>query len=362
MKHVVIYAEAGRFAGWPANNGLWSWGGREILAGFTLGGFDEQPGHNIREPYRSILARSRNEGDTWTAVEPENFVGRAAGVSGSPGGFDFTAFGFAMRVVGTGYHGSDNPAGAFYASDDRGDTWRGPFSFGSLADHTELLGLEITSRTDYIVSGPGECLLMMSARGPEVFTDRVFCARTSDGGRSFSFVSWIVGPADPYRAVMPSTVRCRSRRLVSAIRRRDLTTGRCWIDAYGSAEDGSKWVHLASVGDTGPWNGNPPALAALTDGRLCCVYGDRQSCRMMAKFSPDEGRTWDGESVLRADFRRDRYGDPDLGYPRVVQRADGRLLAVYYWATAEIPAQHIAATIWDPNGNQETGTDDFSAT
>ena len=29
-KHVVVYGEPGRFTGWPANNGLWSWG-NEIL-------------------------------------------------------------------------------------------------------------------------------------------------------------------------------------------------------------------------------------------------------------------------------------------------------------------------------------------
>ena len=34
VRHVKVYAERGRFGGWPANHGLWSWGD-EILVGFS---------------------------------------------------------------------------------------------------------------------------------------------------------------------------------------------------------------------------------------------------------------------------------------------------------------------------------------
>ena len=30
-KHVIVYREAGRFAGWPANHGAWSWGEEIVL-------------------------------------------------------------------------------------------------------------------------------------------------------------------------------------------------------------------------------------------------------------------------------------------------------------------------------------------
>ena len=36
MEHIEIYREKGRYAGWPANYGIWSWGD-EIVVGFTLG-------------------------------------------------------------------------------------------------------------------------------------------------------------------------------------------------------------------------------------------------------------------------------------------------------------------------------------
>ena len=34
MKHVKVYYEPGRFGGWPANHGIWSWDS-EILVGFS---------------------------------------------------------------------------------------------------------------------------------------------------------------------------------------------------------------------------------------------------------------------------------------------------------------------------------------
>jgi hypothetical protein len=353
VNHAVVHGAPGLFAGWPANNGAWSWDGREILVGFTAGAHAELPGHNIREPYRSCLARSLDQGETWTVEEPHPFAGSGAPAKPFEGNVDFTNPGAAFRIEGTGYHGSTRPGGGFFLSENRGRNWQGPFSFGALAALPEIAGLEITSRTDYLIEGPRECLVFMSARGPGMALDRVFCIRTADGGQSFQFVSWVVPPSDPFRAVMPSTVRMESGGLVTAIRRREPKKERCWLDAYASADNGAGWRHAGRIADTGGWNGNPPALVKLADGRLCCAYGDRAACRMMVAFSADEGATWNRTVVLRDDFHRDAHGDPDLGYPRVVQRSDGKLLTCYYWATREQPRQHIAATVWDPPDPQD---------
>ena len=348
MHHVIVYAEAGRFAGWPANNGAWSWDGREILVGFTVGGYAEQEGHNIVEPYTNLLARSRDGGDSWAPECPANYVGRPSVRPTLAKRTNLAAAGFAMRVEGAGYHGSENPGGAFYISDDRGETWQGPHILSGLGEAQALRGMELTSRTDYVVYGPDDCLVLMSARVPgSRSADRVFCARTSNGGSTFHFVSWMVPPADPYRAVMPSTVRCDPERLISAVRRRELGTERCWIDAYGTEDAGEHWAFLGTIGVTGAWNGNPPALVRLCDGRLCCVYGDRARRRIVACYSADGGASWHDQQVLRGDYAADAFDEPDLGYPRVTQRSDGKLVAIYYWATKEIPRGHIAATPWD---------------
>jgi hypothetical protein len=68
---------------------------------------------------------------------------------------------------------------------------------------------------------------------------------------------------------------------------------------------------------------------------------------MAGKYSADNGKSWGKEFIIRDDFQSvDDWAD--LGYPRLVQRPDGKLVAMYYWATADHPQQFIAGSIWDP--------------
>jgi hypothetical protein len=317
MEHVIVFAERERFAGWPANNGLWTWEGTEILIGFTAGSYRVSSGHNIAEPYHSLLSRSLDGGRSWRVEDPAGYMGSDKDLVSLSKAIDFCAPGFAMRVFGTGYHGTEDGRGGFTFSCDRGRTWRGPYRFAGLVGLSQLEGREWTPRTDYIVYSPQECVVMLSARPLERWgADRVFCARTVDGGVSFSFVSWVVPPSDPYRAVMPSTVRCGPGFLISALRRRQMGTDRCWIDAYESRDGGASWSFLSRVGETGGHNGNPPALIRLQDGRLVCAYGRRDKRQMVARASHDEGRTWGAERVLRDDHAP-VSDDADLGYPRM---------------------------------------------
>lgn len=349
MQHVIVYAEPDRFAGWPANNGVWIWGD-EILVGFTTGGYSVSTSHNIEKPYQSLLARSLDGGLSWQIETPTNFVGIGKPLSPVTTKINFAHPDFAMRVEGCAYHGSKNPHGGFYCSYDRGKTWQGPFQFNGLSALSQFTGADMTPRTDYLVIGQDACLVFLSARSNEQWgADRTFCARTNDGGRSFDFVSWVVPPDDPYRAVMPNTVYCSSTKLISALRRRDMenTQGDCWIDAYASFDTGQTWSFLSRIGETGGYNGNPPALVRLKDGHLCCVYGNRNQRQLIARYSQNEGATWGKEYILRDDYHSG-LDDQDFGYPRLVQRTDGCLVTIYYWASQEHPQQHITATIWEP--------------
>src|SRR5260370_41069986 len=72
-EHVIVYHHAGRFGGWPANHGIWSWGD-EILVGFSRG-FHKDLGperHNIdrERPEDHLLARSRDGGKSWSLENP----------------------------------------------------------------------------------------------------------------------------------------------------------------------------------------------------------------------------------------------------------------------------------------------------
>jgi hypothetical protein len=71
--HLKVFYEKGRFAGWPANNGIWQWG-NEILVGFSLGYLapPEKRGLHQIDPSRprsNMLARSMDGGETWSVSE-----------------------------------------------------------------------------------------------------------------------------------------------------------------------------------------------------------------------------------------------------------------------------------------------------
>jgi hypothetical protein len=86
-------------------------------------------------------------------------------------------------------------------------------------------------------------------------------------------------------------------------------------------------------------------MVRMRDGRLAVAYGYRSyPLGMRAKISEDDGKTWSEEIVLRDDG-----GTWDLGYPRMVQRNDGKLVTIYYFNTVKHPSPHIVATIWDPD-------------
>lgn len=384
-KHPIIYQKEGRFAGWPANNGAWIFDGDSLLVGFTEGDYLLLEGkHNIGpvETQTSWLARSMDGGETWEAYNPDGYVGdfgREPALKVLTDPIHFDAPGFAMRVVGTGYHGAYDPRGHFFFTYDEGRTWLGPYGFGDIRNHPELqeYGLsEITPRTDYVVLGEHEALIMMSARiAGEFGTDRLFVLRTTDGGQSFFFQGWIVPPFEserdsaqkkiaiskddrlnPYptqaRAVMSESFLLEDGSVITAMRRRykDEANGlnRNWVDAYRSRDGGRTWEFIAEVGDAGSGNGNPPALGMTAKGRLCAVFGDRSTGQILVSYSNDQGKTWGEPYVLRDDFGSEDGETNDLGYPRVLLRSDGKMVAVYYYSTHE-HLHGLFATIWNPS-------------
>src|SRR5919106_2218663 len=101
LHQVVVYREPGRFAAWPANNGIWMWQD-EILVGFTLGYYkanDQSHSIDRNRPARAVLARSLDGGETWRLEDPENFVADG-GTPAPTAGIDFGNPDLAIRVGG----------------------------------------------------------------------------------------------------------------------------------------------------------------------------------------------------------------------------------------------------------------------
>lgn len=345
-KHVIVYHEPGRFGAWPANNGIWNWGD-EILVGFMQAYYKENKYHhsvNYAKPMRRKLARSLDGGETWTVEDPDNFVNDGVKPVELKEPVNFAHPDLAMRFIGSG----------FFVSYTRGKTWNGPFRWPDFG-----LG-DITTRTDYLVSGPKECFFFLSAKDQRVIAtlqDRAFCARSTDGGRTIEFMSWMA-ETDTIRSVMPATVRISDTHLITAMRRRydpplesKKTLPKNYITVHESRDNGKNWTYLSTVAQTdkGIRNGNPPSMVRLNDGRLCVTYGYRNiPYSIRARISSDNGQTWSKEILLRDDGRKF-----DIGYTRSVVRADGKIATVYYFTTEQIKEMHIAATIWDADDVKE---------
>lgn len=339
MENVIVYREPGRYGGWPANHGIWVWGD-EILVGFEAGYFfATEKTHAIdrNKPEEQPLARSLDGGRHWAIEKPESLKAppgtKMAGTPVVDGGkvpvpltesMDFSKPGFAMTLRMESAHIGPS---RFYYSYDKGHTWRGPFVFPSL-DQPGIM-----ARTDYIIDGPRHALVFVAAANANKDEGRPMAVRTTDGGLTWNIAS-LMGPVPEDYSIMPSTVRISSRVLASAIRRKD------FIEIWRSEDNAASWQMIAKTDNNG---GNPPSMVRLKDTRLVLTYGYRlQPYGIRARISKDGGRSWGEEIVLRSDG-----GSWDLGYPRTVQRKDGKLVTVYYFADSPETERYIAATIWD---------------
>lgn len=350
-RHVTVFHVKGRFGGWPANHGIWNWG-NEILVGFSAGMYKnlgpDRHAIDRDKPEEHLLARSLDGGETWTIEDPARKgvlipTGKMlhgvtpTGLKEKPwrdceGGIDFTHPDFAMTVRMTST--TDGPS-RFYTSTNRGHDWEGPFRLPLF----EQKG--VAARTDYLVNGKHDCMLFLTASKTNGREGRPFCARTTDGGKTWNFMSWIGDEPSGY-SIMPSTVRLGPNELLSAIRRRD--DPKAWIETYRSLDNGESWK-LDTIPAPALGTGNPASMIVLADGRVCLTYGRRRApYAMCAKLSKTGGRTWEDEIVLRDDGT-----GVDLGYPRTVQRPDGKVVTLYYFCDATTgPERYIAATIWTP--------------
>jgi hypothetical protein len=231
IKHGIVYYGDGRYAAWPANNGLWSWG-NEILVGFSEGKYDEKtPGlHPLdRASASGKFARSRDGGITWTIEDA--FKRGQATMETADNKAD------SVTILTENIDDFTNPdfiltfrSSHFYYSNNRGKTWMGPFELPNLGT------AGYNARTDYVVDGKqqlGAFLTVDKSNGRE---GRVLYARTDDGALHWELVSWI-GPEHEGFDIIPSSVRLSPTELITTIRVRTVY-GLDKITAYTSSDNG----------------------------------------------------------------------------------------------------------------------------
>lgn len=368
MKHVNIYRDSQRFAGWPANYGIWNWG-NEVVVGFTTGTPLMDAGFHARtptQPFITLQARSLDGGQTWALEDPRFPSPGGRGLSADehmideltlawaiehglgpmpidcPGRIDFTHPDFALMCARTGL--GAGTISWFYVSQDRARTWTGPYKI-------PMFGLPgIDARTDYLINGPSDCMLFLTADCEEADGGDegagIILVRTRDGGKTFALQSWVCETPD-VQSIMPASLRASPQRILTAVRctkRGEFMDMPCWIDLYVSDDNGQTFRYLnRPVPDTGT-GGNPPALVSLPDGRVVLIYGVRKPpFGMRARISADQGESWGEEIILRDDG-----GCPDLGYPRATLLPDGSVVSAYYFNEDDHGERYIGGTIWKP--------------
>lgn len=356
VQHIKVYYEQGMYGGWPANNGIWIWD-NEILVGFSKGIYkDLGSKHNIDrdKPQLHLLARSKDGGTNWSIEDPAtkgllphgHFVAKPRTdlpqqpVLQLKEPINFQNPGLALAA----YSNSDAGESRYWFSYDKGYNWTGPFALPNFGTPGTA------ARTDYIVDGKNECTLFITAAKSNGKEGRLLAVKTIDGGKTWNLLSPIGEEPEGY-AIMPASARISANEILITARQRE--GDHSFIPVWASYDNGKSWTQLKNAcDDTGI--GNPPAMVRMKDGRLCLVYGYRSDAESIeaktktsdirARLSNDNGKTWSRDYILRNDG-----SGQDIGYPRIVQRPDGKIVAIYYFMDKKTGKErYIGATIWSP--------------
>lgn len=370
LDHGIVHRDESAFCGWPFYCGLWRTGDGSVLTGFKKIPATYANGGEISHTRltvgqgRLLLARSHDDGVTWggSDLQPVFDLGDTAARIQGDGGESYAG------EAPLDFHDSDTivMAGALpallkpdsrawlRASSDGGRTWRKPILL-------PLDGLaNVTGHGPPTTRHDGMALLGVSTTSADGWTNRPLVYASPDG-IAWHFLSFVTPAVDGGSAVSDRAgpiifgairhfytrlLALRDGRILASVRFQRDATGVMWTDIFASDDGARTWRFLSRVND---W-GAPGDIVEMADGRIVCVYGYRLApSGIRARVSEDGGRTWGRELLLRDDG-----GSWDLGYPRVIEVAPGRLLTVYYMNCRDDPIQmnggvrHIARTIFEP--------------
>ena len=347
IEHNIVYKQRGRYGGWPANHGGWSWG-NEILISFQDcedSGVWEDHHSVVRDCERyMIFARSYDGGRSWRIERPaiKHVTDETKGPVSSddilpcPGSIDFSHPDFCASFTLSGTS-AEYPSWWVYST-DRGHHWSAPYAIPTLG----FTG--VNARTDYHVQSSSEMIVFLTMTKEDGDEGRVVCTRLSGGGSGWELIGCLGDEPEGWE-IMPASARRENGDWVCLVRgqtRRTPEGFREWyMSQYHSGDGGVTWQFDRKIIPNSD-NSNPPALVVMKDGRWCLAYGWREEpYGLRCRFSHDEARTWGPEHILRDDA-----ACWDLGYPRMAQNEAGEMVVAYYYNDTTEGERYIAATIF----------------
>jgi hypothetical protein len=366
--HSIVYRNDREFCGWPFISGFWTIADGHHLVAFKKKPADYTSAADVHHDEvakvgpQMVTLRSRDNGQSWGelrllydlgAPQEELFAG-PQDYSAEPRP-DFLDPNVLVASGATPDYFRPHSRAWIRLSVDGGLTWRRPI----LAPNVGLPSL--SGHASALTRPDGINLVFMTAVSQDGWKRRPVVYGSVDDGAYWTFLSVITPNADDgaadsnrdvglrfgaHRYFYPRGIMLPSGRIILSVRSQRDPTSLLWTEMFCSDDGGRTWGFLSRVND---W-GAPGDLTRMQDGRIACVYGYRlPPFGLRARLSADEGRTWGREIVLRDDG-----GSWDLGYPRVVEHAPGRLLTVYYMNLKSDPVQlnggvrHIAQTMFAP--------------
>jgi hypothetical protein len=363
VDHAIVYRHDDEFCSWPYTSGFWENSEGTLIANFATRNVEygngggairhDVLGKNSTNP-RTVTVRSKDRGRTWDGDHPQyNMMAGPGGAGGPrvpadqmptmfPEPVDYLAPKVLVSNGSVGGFATEGTQGTVRVSKDDGRTW-GETIRVPLENIPSMTAIEST-----LVRPDGRCLLFMFAVDKDNTHRRPLVYGSTNEGREFHFMSYIVPREDPWgqtagqytdpsvafvghRWFYPRGYLLKSGRILCSTRCQRDPTGVMWSEVFYSDDGGDTWEFLSRINDYGA----PTSLVIMPDERIVAVSGYRlMPSGIRATVSEDGGKTWGREIVVRDDG-----GSWDLGYPNAWMVDGNTVGTLYYFNSKNDPIQ-----------------------
>ena len=335
----VVVADAGL---WPNLVALPN--GRLLLAGFN------QPSHTYK-PGDTDCWDSSDGGATWracgTVARRPNALSNRVNIA-----LGLTSKGNLIAIT-SGYGDSDDKTGkrrllqpVVTRSLDQGKTWESVADFDTglkpayavIPFGTINLGHDGSLRVMVYLTTQKDVTPFNDAGKPFA----TYMVRSDDDGQTWGKPALIDSGVDGGGINETASLHLGDGEWIAAARTDDRPAPEFGqeLRQYRSHDDGLTWKREGLLSG---YHGHPAHLLRLKDGRVLLTYGNRKDPGIEIRFSADQGKTWNKPQRVIT------LAAGDLGYPCSAERADGKIVTVFYAQNSPLrQGYHAGCVIWQP--------------